>query len=361
MHLELFTPIVPPERFHPAFKTIVERLNPYDAKILNGWAEGFVDRDGKFVKEFQTTFDSAFWELYLHAVFKELGMACNFRHSRPDFCIESPGAFVVEAAVALNSERAPAVTETNPLEPPQNFREFNTQAIIRLSNTLHSKYKKYLDSYAELPHVAGKPFVLAVAPFDRPFFQFQGERAIEALLYRYYVDEDTYFKEHPDRKAPLLAEDLPLIRKDSGEPLPLGLFCDASMCGISAIIHSTAATWSKVRAMGDDPDVAITAIYENREAGGQYIFNGPNSRYMETILDGLRVYHNPHAACPLPPDVFNRCEIFQASSRGPVSVRLLNECKRNLVNRTAMTFPPGTMEKVLEGMPADKTFWYYIP
>ena len=37
----------------------------------------------------------------------------------------------------------------------------------------------------------------------------------EALLYRYYVDEDTYLRENPDRIAPLLAEDLPFVHKDS--------------------------------------------------------------------------------------------------------------------------------------------------
>jgi hypothetical protein len=361
MPLDLFTPVVRPDRFHPAFKKIVERLNPYDTKVLNGWAEGFVDRDGKFVTEFQTTFDSAFWELYLHAAFKELGMECDFRSPRPDFCIQSPEPFVVEAAVALHAQGTPAVTETNPLDVPPNFKEFNTQAIIRLSNAVHSKYKKYFESYAKLPHVAGKSFVLAIAPFDRPFFQFQGERAIEALLYRYYVDEDAYLKEHPDRAAPLLAEDLPFVRKDSGEPVALGLFCDASVSEISAIIHSTAATWSKVRALSGDPDVMITAIYENRDAGGEYIFKGPNSRYTENVLDGLRIYQNPHATHPLPSHLFDRPEIFQASSRGPVSLLLLNECKRNLVNRSAMSFPAGFMDKVLKEMLPDQNFWWRTP
>jgi hypothetical protein len=360
MGLDLFTPVVHPDRFHPAFKKITERPSSYDGKVLNDWAEGFVDRDGKFVKEFQTTFDSAFWELYLHATLKELGIECDFRWSRPDFCIRSPEPFVVEAAVAVHARGTAAVTETNPLNAPQNLREFNTQAIIRLSNAVHSKYKKHLESYSNLPHVAAKPFVLAIAPFDRPFFQFQAERAIEALLYRYYVEEDTYLKEHPDRKAPLLAEDLPFVRKDSGEPVPMGLFCDASMSEISAIIHSTAATWSKVRALGGDPDVMVTAIYENRRAGGQYIFKGPNSAYTENILDGLRVYHNPQAAHPLMPDLFKRSEIFQASSRGPVSLILLNDCKRNLVNRSATSFPAGFMDRVLEEMPVNQNFWWYV-
>jgi hypothetical protein len=38
--------------------------------VLTDWARGFIDRDGKFVKEFQTTFNSCFWELYVYAVLK---------------------------------------------------------------------------------------------------------------------------------------------------------------------------------------------------------------------------------------------------------------------------------------------------
>ena len=247
MSLSLFTPAVPRDRFHPAFARLLTGGKDCDKKVLADWAEGFVDRDGKFVKEFQTTFDSSFWELYLHAVFKELGMNCDFRWERPDFCISAPIPFLVEATVSSHAQGATAVTETKPLEMPMDFNEFNRQAIIRLSNSVHSKYKKYRDAYSGLAHVAGKPFVLAITAFDRPHFYLQAQRAVEALLYRAYVDEETYFKEHPTRDVPLKARDLPFVVKDSGEKLPLGVFCDASMAGISAVIHSTAATWSKVR------------------------------------------------------------------------------------------------------------------
>ena len=208
--------------------------------------------------------------------------------------------------------------------------------------------------------MAGKPFVLAIAPFDRPCFQLQAQRAIEALLYRAYVDEETYLRKHPDRAVPLRAEDLPHVRKESGELISLGLFCDNSMAGISAIIQSTAATWSKVRVMSGDPDVIVTAIYENRKEGGQEVFKGPNERYTETVLDGLRVYHNPHATNPLDPSLFDRPEIFQATSRGPVNLVMLSESRRILANRTAMTLPAGTMDQVLKEMSPDTKYWHHL-
>lgn len=358
--MDLFTPLVPPHRFHPAFAKLQSHASDYEKQTFAGWAEGFVDRDGKFVKELQTTFDSSFWEIYLHAVLKDIGCVCDFQWDRPDFCITSPTPFVLEATVALHAQGTTPVTETKPLEMPADLNEFNRQAIIRRSNSIHSKYRKFQESYSSLPHVSGKPFVLAAAPFDRPHFQLQAQRAIEALLYRSYVDEEKYLREHPERDIPLKAHDLPFVTKDSGGQLSLGLFCNPSMAGISAIIQSTAATWSKVGAMSSDPDLMVEAIYENRIEGYQTVFRGPNCRYTESILDGLRVYHNPYATIPLDPSLFAHPEIFQATAKGPCMMELVSSGPQLLVNRRTTRFHPGVMSQVVSKMPSDKNFWHYI-
>ena len=72
------------------------------------------------------------------------------------------------------------------------FAEMNRESIIRLSNSIISKWKKYKSSYSSLPHVSKRPFILAVAPFEQPEFNLQYNRPIVALLYDYYVDEDAY-------------------------------------------------------------------------------------------------------------------------------------------------------------------------
>jgi len=99
------------------------------------------------------------------------------------------------------------------------------------------------------------------------------------------------------------------LATDSGESLPLGVFCDASMGGISAVIQSTAATWSK----------------------------GPNTRYTENILDGFferraggiwrRLHHHwwcgtdqdslGHALCPVAADVAGNFTARCSGSRAP--------------------------------------------
>ena len=50
-------------------------LAKYKRDILLQWTEGFIDRDNKIIKEFQTSFHSAFWEFYLFNYFK------NFIHN----------------------------------------------------------------------------------------------------------------------------------------------------------------------------------------------------------------------------------------------------------------------------------------
>ena len=63
--MDLFTPVVPPERQHPNFRALVAKGLECERDVLRTWADGFMDRDGKFVTEFQTTFNWSFWELYL--------------------------------------------------------------------------------------------------------------------------------------------------------------------------------------------------------------------------------------------------------------------------------------------------------
>lgn len=68
--MRLFEPLVDDTRQHPNFRAIMRPGNGFALDVLNDWARGFESRDGKFAQEFQTTFNSAFWGLYLFAVFK---------------------------------------------------------------------------------------------------------------------------------------------------------------------------------------------------------------------------------------------------------------------------------------------------
>ena len=87
--MDLFTPVVRPEEQHPNFRALMELRSAPNRAVLEKWAEGFKDRDGKFVREFQTTFNSGFWELYIFACCKELDFRVNLSFQSPDFVIDN--------------------------------------------------------------------------------------------------------------------------------------------------------------------------------------------------------------------------------------------------------------------------------
>src|SRR6266851_1130881 len=84
-----------------------------------------------------------------------------------------------------------------------------------------TKSKKYFQSYGNLNHVKGKPFVLAVTPFDRPFAYLQVHRAIDAVLYGYYVDEQSFLA-NPVAGGHPTAMHLQAVRKNDSVSIPLG-------------------------------------------------------------------------------------------------------------------------------------------
>lgn len=308
--MKLFEPIVPADRLHGNFKVLLDPQNRYVCDVLNDWARGFVDRDGKFVEEFQTTFNSSFWELYVHAVLRKLGLTIDFSLARPDFCLRDIG-FNVEAAVALHAQGATPEHDQVALTPPADLNEFNRAAILRLSNTIGAKHKKYLHSYGALEHVRAKPFVIAVASFDQPFSYLSAQRPIEAVLFRRYVDEEQFAS--AGYEGQIVEQELPSVPKNAATEIELGLFCSSAYKEVSAVIFSACGSFGKARAMASDPDGwnVFTALRLNTRSVIPHVIREPHATYSEGLLDGLRVYHNPYAEYPLDPAIFRNKAVFQ--------------------------------------------------
>jgi hypothetical protein len=226
--MQLFEPIIPRDQWHHNFANMMTKPNVYVMDVLTDWARGFIDRDGKFVREFQTTFNPCFWELYLHAVFKSYGLAVDFNHTAPDFVLPGPG-ISVEAVIASNSIDGRAEFDKAPQDIPREFREFNLRAMIRNANSLTAKNRKFKESYSSLAHVAGGPFVVALSPFDQPFAHMECQRPIEAVLHDYYVDEDSFDVDRPDVRS-LEGKSLGTIYKPNGSPIELGFFKREEFC-----------------------------------------------------------------------------------------------------------------------------------
>src|SRR5260370_26191948 len=140
--MDLFTPIVTEALQHPNFRSICAQQNGYNWDVLNEWARGFRDRDGKFVYEFQRTFDPCFWELYVFAVLKQYGLTVDFGHPAPDFFVTDNGGFNIEATVPLYAKDATPDYMRFEEPIPHDLNEFNRRDILRISNNITSNSHK---------------------------------------------------------------------------------------------------------------------------------------------------------------------------------------------------------------------------
>ena len=262
--MDLRTPVVPEDRLHPNFRALTTPGHfEEEWGTLQRWAEGFVDRDHKFVKEFQTTFNSSFWELYLHAAFRELGFEADFAYSRPDFVLSrnEERAFSAEAVIASHGDGYCPEWKRS----LDDFDELDREEIvhigtIRLANAIWSKHKKYIESYSTLDHVDNLPFVICVAPFEQPLFFAQNDNALRRVLYGF--DQPLWIPGQGDERIPVGESSLPEVIKDNGQAIPLGFFTSPLMAEVSGVIFSNTATVTKVRALTENSPVQsiITAV-----------------------------------------------------------------------------------------------------
>lgn len=323
--MNLFEIVVEESKLHPNFKAVmgmninteyvsIKKSLKKEREILQSWCKGFPDRDKKFVKEFQTTFNTCFWEIYLYKLFNDFNFKFNWEYATPDFFLNSNSInFIVEATTANkgDDEKLNEWEKEAPLANILNFdaykhyinnmNEVNKYSIIRLSNSILSKYNKYKNSYSKLEHVKNKPFVIAIAPFEQPFFHYQYNRPIMALLYDFYVDEEIWYKNPKVYSSPPTVY-LNSIEKDNGSEIPLGIFNNDSMSEVSAIIFNPLATWSK------------TQIYDEPRRELNFLtIDGPEHGIIEkeSIEDGLFVFHNPYSKYPLDKSIFRKARICQ--------------------------------------------------
>ncbi|NWA25752.1 glycosaminoglycan attachment site [Pseudomonas gingeri] len=311
MAIDIFNSKTAPEKQHLIYKMLMEDRFKPEQEVLKHWADGFEDRDGKFIIEFQTTFESSFWELYLYAVLKELGCTTDMQYHTPDFVVEGPFPFGLEAAIARPEEKTgkPAFGYSRE-DLPDDFTDFNIQSTLRICNSFDSKIKRYRNYYSNLPHMQHRPYIIAIASFDRPAAHLASTRPILAALYGLYHDEaatninDESVVSYNVYSAP----------KTEKTNIPVGLFCDNSYPEVSAVIYSCLATWGKVRALADNPDAqtTYTTFHPNENSITPTIKRTLKINYTEHLMDGLFILHNPYATNPIPKGVLSHprvCEI----------------------------------------------------
>ncbi len=335
------------EKLHTKYKLIRDNLQlTGEQEILRDWVGGFEDRDNKIVKEFQTTFHSTFWEFYLFAIFKELNFKIDFSRNRPDFIIESPSKLYIEAVVSNIKQDGKQETERalddilSMLEPPylqRNFYNELDESIVRHSNAILSKSKKYLNEYSALDYIDNTvPYIIALSGYDQINYGNQYIYPMMALLYGAYYDmeNDTYAR----KKS--------ILKPNSQADIPIGIFNDSKMEHISAIIFSATITLGKLTSLSLSQNKSllktnfVIAIRHDTDKPHwqPYVIDENNP---EELVDGLFVFHNPFAKNKLDTNIFRNKGIMQikADDKGlifendrlPLFSRLNNFLRHNLI------------------------------
>jgi hypothetical protein len=312
--LPLFDDVANEARQHFIYRMIRDGNYEAERSVLRAWSEGFKDRDGKFCHEFQTSFEPCLWELYLHAYLKEIGASVDFSSSSPDFVATNGEDFCLEATIAAPAEDQAGPHGYSIEDLPENLNRFNSEATVRICNSFTSKVKLLRQRYKLLPQCQGKPFVLAIASFDRPFSHLAAMRPIISALYGLYHDEEITI-ELGAREVVSYAVDS--VVKNEQTNIGIGYFCTPEFADVSAVIFSSLATWGKVRAVAESPEASAVYTTFHPNPGSLYpiVRTATKPDYREHLLDGLCVLHNPFAEHKLAPSTLGHGRLAQAYVR----------------------------------------------
>lgn len=370
--MQLFDPRFRDEKLNRYFKKIItdEAYAPA-IKAIEEWAIGFSERkkeSEKFVNEFQTTFSSSLWELYLNKAFKELGFSIDYSKESPDFLLEHESGRSINVEAVTSNKPSNDGIDTNKLSD----EEFLNYSSLKLLRKINDKKKLYLGSsgkmhpYSSLAHVKGKPFVIAIAPFDNDLSFSQNNTAINKALFG--IDPP---KQSPD--GSFTTKKSTHIETYSGSNVEIGIFTNDSFREISAVIFSTIGMFGKAVLQGGiDCTVKSTRFRQKsladflaaegsgklgvtqsnlskthevlsfRQPLGDMVFGSDmhlcnSSEHKESHLDGMHIYYNPYATVPLDKDIFQAYEITHNSYDKSSEELVCNHNDGSLVSRQVFT------------------------
>ena len=116
--------------------------------------------------------------------------------------------------------------------------------------------------------------------------------------------------------APSLQQERPpdSAKKDNLSDASAFVFAEEKFAWLSAVVFSSCASWGKVRALSADPNpnIFFESIRLNATSVIPHVVRTRKTQYSESLLDGLRVYHNPSATHKLGVATFRHPDVFQS-------------------------------------------------
>jgi hypothetical protein len=237
----------------------------------------------------------------------------DFRFDRsdavPDFRLSKGGSKIfVEAVTANPTAGSELAIDGPPPRPPEDFWAYiEHQMPQKFGSPLLSKTRK---RYWDRPDVTGHPFLIAIADFHAPASMVWSHTALSLYLYGVGVDVRTR------DDGSIFGVEKGLGDHVVGEKIvPTNFFAQPENRPVSAILFTNAGTLTKFNRMGvragfGDPLVTLMrqGVLNDPSPGAfegiPFEVNVEDPAYEEGWSDEIEIYHNPNAAVPLDPDLF---------------------------------------------------------
>lgn len=308
---DIFKTEIPDNKLNHLYLKLINNTTCSPAKeIIREIAYSFVDCDGDFFKEFQTSgFNARLWELYLYAFLHEEHCRIDRTYNSPDFLCQKLGKkFFIEATTTQPSDNKTIDDINRSGFSIKEVEAYDDECLpIRVGSALKKKLNK---KYWEKPHVSGNPLIIAI----QNFCESNGAKNNNAIAY--YVYGIKIFDQQEDSvncsKAIIQKNE---YHKYKDRSIKSGFFFLSNAENISAVLFSNSATIAKFNRMGKlagfgDPRITIERIglcYDpNPDSTTPITFYALISpeEYEETWGQGLAMYHNPRAIHPVDPNLF---------------------------------------------------------
>lgn len=322
---EILIPQVKDEKLHPYFKLLITAPRFEAAKnLINEIAYSFVDVDGNYIKDFQTTgFDGRIWELYLYMYLHTAGFSINNSFVMPDYNISYFGKKFCIEAVTVNPSNS--FDEELPTSEKDLLNYTKDYLPIKFGSPLYSKLQK---KYWELEHVKGNPLIIAIHDYHMP----GNELTPSSMVWSRTALSDYLYgarmKTHVDDNGKVLFEvngngkevwpELESIESHTwkNKTIPSNFFEQEGSENISAVLFSNNATISAFSRMGKLAGLGSADIEMIRKGTAYnpdplstmpltFTINVDSPDYEEAWADGLVMYHNPNAKHPIDRSCFN--------------------------------------------------------
>ena len=321
--MDWFKPLVENCSLHEKFRYIMKEPGYIaEKKIIEDWIKDFNLKDGEYktVKEFQTTFHSVFWELYITQIIKNCDGTIDPGCASPDFLMRKGDEKVWIEAVVANSGQGRPEESSRTREDCFGDNDINKimdESIVRFANSFLSKFHKYKTKYKD--KIGDTPFVIAISDFSQPQYGQGFYYPPLAALYNSYFDPEDkkdlliYSQDDHEDNEYKYIEEIPKYNID-GAPIPLGFFNDPTYEDVSGVLYSCTLTLGKLTSLCekyDSPIKFISDLFVGKRVVGinrddTTIFSFKQDEANESLADGLFYFHNPHAKIKIENDFFEQ-------------------------------------------------------